>query len=295
MRRVWMIRPPSGKSFEDSALSGKVPADAGVRGDCSHVLDMDDALSLVMEENPSMKRGSQDSRATSLYSLIRGIEPGDLVMVPLKQTNEIMIGMARPESSSFGDYPARHVDVLGRVPPGIPADIRNSFSAHACVCRIQAPDIGARVEAFLRGEALQRGRGSCPWEGHDFALIVKAALMSEGYSCIVSPPGPDGGVDIRAGKGLLGTGDAIIVQVKSGSGSIGIAEIDRLAGILSGKKGVSGLLVAWSGVSSAASRRISELWPLVTSLDGRAVCEHALSFLDLVPERLHSGLRSLEG
>lgn len=290
MRKVWMIRPASGKAYEDAALGGRVAADAGVRGDCSHILEPDEAMSLVIQENPGMKIGSQESRARSLFALVRDIHPGDLILVPLRHHRETLVAMARPESSVEDGLPARHVDILGRFAGPLPADVRNSMGAHACVCRLQAPDMEERIRAWLRGEVRDVGDGRCPWDGHDFAAIVAAALSSDGYVCQVSPPGPDGGVDIRAGKGLLGTESALIVQVKSSSGPVGIAEVDRLAGVLSARRGVSGLLVAWDGVSASASRRVSDLWPLIAVLDGPSACRAAFSSLDVVPEKLQSEL-----
>ncbi|MPZ67144.1 MAG: hypothetical protein GEU83_17115 [Pseudonocardiaceae bacterium] len=37
--------------------------------------------------------------------------------------------------------------------------------------------------------------------GHDLANLVAAVLEVDGFECLVSPPGPDGGIDISAGRG----------------------------------------------------------------------------------------------
>ena len=42
------------------------------------------------------------------------------------------------------------------------------------------------------------------FHGHGLSRLVAAALEAEGFQVAVSPPGPDGGVDIRAGKGPMG-------------------------------------------------------------------------------------------
>lgn len=57
--------------------------------------------------------------------------------------------------------------------------------------------------------------------GHNLASLVAEVLTIDGFHCIVSPPGPDGGIDISAGRGPLGLDTPrLLVQVKSG-GQIG--------------------------------------------------------------------------
>lgn len=60
------------------------------------------------------------------------------------------------------------------------------------------------------------------FQRHDLAHLVDAVLRAQGYKTEVSPPGPDGGVDILAGSGSLGFDQPrLCVQVKSGSGAEG--------------------------------------------------------------------------
>lgn len=42
------------------------------------------------------------------------------------------------------------------------------------------------------------------YEGHAMARLVEAVLQAEGYVARLSPPGPDGGVDVLAGRVGLG-------------------------------------------------------------------------------------------
>ena len=54
------------------------------------------------------------------------------------------------------------------------------------------------------------------FHGHDLTHLVAAVLEADGWVTKVSPPGPDGGVDIYAGRGLLGTDEPrLVVEVKS--------------------------------------------------------------------------------
>jgi len=56
------------------------------------------------------------------------------------------------------------------------------------------------------------------FKGHELARLVGELLRAEGFICDISPPGPDGGVDILAGQGGMGfDGTTMAVQVKSGA------------------------------------------------------------------------------
>ena len=79
-------------------------------------------------------------------------------------------------------------------------------------------------------------------KGHPFAEFVGHLLGTMGYRARVSPPGPDGGIDIVAHKDELGFEPPITkVQVKSTEGSVG----DPVVSALYGKVGAGefGLLV----------------------------------------------------
>jgi predicted Mrr-cat superfamily restriction endonuclease len=61
------------------------------------------------------------------------------------------------------------------------------------------------------------------FKGLGLARLVNAVLKATGYITIVSPPGPDGGVDIVAGRGLMGFDPPrLCVQVKSSSGPVNV-------------------------------------------------------------------------
>lgn len=267
-----MIRPPNGRDYEDSCLAGLVPADTGVRGDCSHVLSLEDAASLVMDANPGMRSGSQDSRSRSLYLLSAGILSGDLLIVPLRGRRSSLFAIARPETGVACGFPARRIEILREVSGALPADIENSLKAHACVCEVRARDGVSRFRAIVSGEDVTVTSDGCPWSGHEFAGVVANILTSDGFSCRVSPAGPDGGVDIRAGRGVLGTGDATIVQVKATSTPVGVSEVQRLLGIISAR-GARGLIVSWGGLTAQAIACANDAWPLVSFWDREAFLE----------------------
>lgn len=91
------------------------------------------------------------------------------------------------------------------------------------------------------------------FSGHKLTRLVADILDALGYSCEVSPPGPDGGVDILAGSGPLGMDSpTLIVEVKSEPGPVDIKVLRGLHSALTHHRADQGLLVAWGGVTSAA-------------------------------------------
>ncbi|MBN0040563.1 restriction endonuclease [Cellulosimicrobium cellulans] len=88
--------------------------------------------------------------------------------------------------------------------------------------------------------------------GHDLAALVTAVLEAEGFVCTMSPPGADRGIDIVAGRGLLGMeSPRTIVQVKSG-GQISEMVVRDLNGVIHAQGAEQGLLVAWGGLTKPA-------------------------------------------
>lgn len=155
------------------------------------------------------------------------------------------------------------------------------------ICQIDRNNALERVQAVVRGEA-DPGRESTPstvltrtessvneqevelhdlaatahdqiveaiqerFQEHDLARLVEAVLEAEGWITSLSPPGPDGGVDILGGRGALGL-DAprICVQVKSGSRPAGPEVYRSLHAPLTKLNADQGLLVSWSGFTKS--------------------------------------------
>lgn len=95
--------------------------------------------------------------------------------------------------------------------------------------------------------------------GHDLAKLVAEILETEGYTTKVSPPGPDGGVDILAAGGTLGLGeDRICVQVKSSDGEANRDVVLKLIGSVSQSGAQTGLLVSIGGVNKIARKDLDD-------------------------------------
>src|SRR6202022_2614292 len=91
-------------------------------------------------------------------------------------------------------------------------------------------------------------RISSVFTGHAFTNLIAAILTAQGYETHVSPPGPDSGIDIVAGRGALGFEEPrLVVQVKSGDTNVDHPTLQSLLGCVQDTQADHGLLVSWSG------------------------------------------------
>lgn len=91
--------------------------------------------------------------------------------------------------------------------------------------------------------------------GHKLTALVADILRAEGYTCDVSPEGPDFGVDILGGRGPLGLDSpTLVVEVKSESTPVGVPVLNQLQGAVNSHQADQALLVAWGGLSKQAEQ-----------------------------------------
>ena len=97
------------------------------------------------------------------------------------------------------------------------------------------------------------------FKGHKLAELTAAILEARGLTCVVSPPGPDKGIDILAGSGPLGLDEPrIVVQCKSEVSPVGSDIFQKLLGAVAGVAGAQqGLLVAFGGLNGPAKKELS--------------------------------------
>lgn len=91
--------------------------------------------------------------------------------------------------------------------------------------------------------------------GHTLAALVADILRVHGYTCNVSPPGGDFGIDILAGSGPLGLDSpTLVVEVKSGAIPQGVPVLNQLQGAVHNNQADQALLVAWGGLTPQAEQ-----------------------------------------
>jgi restriction system protein len=128
------------------------------------------------------------------------------------------------------------------------------------------------------------------FSGHSLATLVAALLETDGLQCTLSPPGPDGGVDIVAGRGLLGLDDVILVQVKSG-GAVGSPVVDQLHGVMAKHGALQGLLVSWGGLSKPAWDALRSNQVRVRVWQAADVVDAVLDNYERLPDEIRSSLQ----
>lgn len=134
-------------------------------------------------------------------------------------------------------------------------------------------------------------RISSVFAGHDFTKLIAAILAAQGYQTNVSPPGPDGGIDIVAGRGALGfEGPRIVVQVKSGSVTVDHPTLQSLSGCINDTQADQGLLVSWSGFKPSVLKRTNELFFRVRLWGREEIMNALLSVYDQLPEEIRAEL-----
>lgn len=127
--------------------------------------------------------------------------------------------------------------------------------------------------------------------GHRLADLVAAVLEAEGFFTEVSPPGPDGGIDIFAGRGPLGLDSPkLIVQVKSSAAPVAATVVRELHGVLSTHGAEQALLVAWGGVNRVAQRELRNQFFRVRVWDADDLLDAILRNYDSLDEQWRTEL-----
>lgn len=190
----------------------------------------------------------------------------------------------------------RHRRSVEWISDGIPRevidqDLLYSLGAFLTVCQISRNDAERRIQALLAapptaltvsarsvdsttviepdevtdatvdlaeiGRDQIRRRLAERFKGHELARLVGELLKAEGFVCEVSPPGPDGGVDVLAGEGGMGfDGATMAVQVESGSTMVDAPTLRELKGVTGNFGARRGLLVSWPASLRPLARKL---------------------------------------
>lgn len=250
--------------------------------------DYDAILALVKSTRPQLKPRAAGNHAGQLWAFALAMKEGDLVVLPRKLTAQVALGRVKgPYKYEMVGTASRHLRAVEWLRVDVPRsvfgqDLLNSFGAFMTVCNITRNQAEQRVAAVLAGKP-DPGLASTPLPApkpesdsgggvvpeHDLALaasdqivahiqsrfrehaladLVDAVLEADGWVTKLSPPGPDGGVDILAGRGPFGL-DAprLCVQVKSQNSPADVTVYRTLQGSMQSFKAEQGLLVCWGG------------------------------------------------
>ena len=254
--------------------------------------DYDAVAKLVSEAIPDERPRRRGNFAGQLWAFAVAMQQGDLVVLPRKLTSQIAIGRVKERYQfSHVNSEMRHTRPVQWLKTDTPRatfeqDLLNSFGAFMTVCNISRNDAARRTAAVLEGrpdpgplvttatkskqapstevqaetvpDLVQMAqdqivaRIQSRFSGHALTRLVDGVLAVEGWVTKVSPPGPDGGVDILAGRGSLGLdGPRLCVQVKSQQSPADVTVYRTLQGTMHAFSAEQGLLVCWGGFNRA--------------------------------------------
>lgn len=297
----------------------------------------DDVAEVVAHARTGVPANTQANYVGQLWALRGRITPGDIMVLPLKTTSQIAIGMVTGGYEYLADEAPdrRHT---------IPVDWKITDLPRAAVKQDLLYTLGSALTVFAptRNHAIKRlgalietgtDPGAIPFglsptvpsltpwttkdevdepefvvdiaeqardqittkiaeefTGHDLSQLVTALLEAEGFVCTMSPPGPDHGIDIIAGRGLLGMNSPkVIVQVKSES-NVGEPVVRDLLGTVHAQKADQGLLVAWGGLAGPARNFLKNQGFIIKAWTADDVVEALLRVYDRLPEEIHARL-----
>ena len=247
-----------------------------------------------------------------MWALRSTIKQDDLIVLPLKTTKNIALGFCTRGYRYLADQPEdrRHAVTVAWKRIDVPRsafkdDLLYTINGALTIFQATRNNAVARLTEVLKG-GIDPGSGAPAsgkdggatvldpgpaitveavrdavrtylienFAGHKLTSLVAAILQAEGFTCDVSPPGPDYGVDILAGCGPLGLDSpTLVVEVKSESTQVGVPVVNQLKGALSTHGADQALLVAWGGLSKQAAelrrtQRLSiQVWTAEDLLD----------------------------
>ena len=231
------------------------------------------------EALPGRKPGYYPVAAGQLSRFVHEMQVGDLVIYPSKRDRRVHVGEVTGAyqyvTKSADSYPYRRgvkwlndfartkftQGALYEIGSAMSFfQVKNYVDEYIAALIGKLPDAtGSDDEtvAYVADEIEQNTRDfvlkilAQELKGHGLAEIVGQLMGTMGYRTRVSPPGPDGGVDIVAHRDELGFEPPIIkVQVKSTEGSVGDPVVSQLIGKL--ETGEYGMLVTLGGFTNQA-------------------------------------------
>ncbi|HEY64972.1 MAG TPA: restriction endonuclease [Caldilineae bacterium] len=317
---LWMVRAGKHGEREDLALEHNI----AVIGwdelpDLSPIKAREELRTLLEQVYPDAKLKTRLNWESQLWPFIAEMKVGDLIALPLKTRSAIVIGRVTGPYTYRTDLPSgahhtRPVEWLKEFPRSrFDQDLLYSFGAFMTVCRIRRNQAEERVRALLADqEALSKPEEeeeeapvdleqlakdqirdyiARKFRGHGLARLVAAVLEAQGFKVRVSPEGPDGGVDIIAGMGLLGfESPKLAVQVKSSDAPVDVKVLRELQGVMKSFGAEQGLIVSWGGFKSSVIKEAARHFFEIRLWDADHVVQAIQSHYTKLPNEIQAEL-----
>ena len=318
---LWMVRAGKYGEREQMALE-KNMAIAGWEElpDLSKIQTRDELANLLSDHYPDEQKRKLINWESQLWPFVKTMRIDELVAMPLKNRAVIKFGYVagdyRYESANPSGFKhTRPVNWKHDIPRNqIDQDLLYSLGSSLAICKIQRNDAEHRIKALLSGkptkppildgvepepsldleqfardqisEAINRN-----FKGHKLAQLTAAVLQAQGYKLRISPEGPDGGVDIIAGKGPLGfESPRLVVQVKSGDSPVSVRTVREFNGVMDSFGAEAGLIVAWGGFQRQVDKEAARQYFKIRLWDADDLVQMIQENYDKISESIQSDL-----
>lgn len=328
MMAVWIVRAGRSGEREDLALEDGVAVIGWDKlPDLSTVESREDVRNLIREHHPDAPPRQLGNWTGQVWSFVGRIEPDDLITLPLKTRSAVAVGRPTGPYEYRADNPpgAHHVRPVDWIRDDIPRtafdqDILYSFGAKQTVCQIRRDHADERILALAEGKPIPTtsetfsevvdGADTADtvdlaafaqdqirtfigqrFKGHDLTRLVDEILQVQGYRTELSPPGPDGGVDIIGGKGPMGfEAPRLVVQVKSSDSPTDVRVLRELQGVMRNFGADRGLFVSWGGFKRSVYAEARKLFFDVRLWDADDVIDGLIETFAKLPDDLQAEL-----
>lgn len=326
---LWLVRAGKLGEREELALAkGMAVIGWGELPDLSTITSREDLDTLCHATYSDAKPATLANWVGQIWAFRERIQPGDMVVLPLKRQAAIAIGKVKGSYEYHPELPedARHTRPVKWIAEELPRssfdqDLLYSFGAFMTVCQIQRNNAEERVQAVVEGRPPKArqvttteadepvGVGEPPqdleeytrdqirshigqkFRGHELARLVTALLNAQGYKTQMAPPGPDGGVDILAGQGPMGFDPPrLCVQVKSGDQPVDVKVLRELRGTMQNFGAQQGLLVSWGGFKQSVLTDARQQFFDIRLWDAGNLVNIVTEYYDRLPEGLKAEL-----
>jgi restriction system protein len=319
---LWLVRAGEHGEQEQAALQhGVAVIGWNELRDLSGIKTREELLQLLEQTYPEKKKALPNWTG-QIWAFLKRIEVNDLVVLPLKTQSAIAVGKvtggyAYQTGLAPGVNHTRQVRWLRMDIPktAFQQDLLYSFGAFMTVCQIKRNNAEARVHAILDGrpapapttaeeaeevppadiEELSHNQIIAhinqQFKGHELARLVDAILQAEGYLTKLSPPGPDGGVDILASKGAFGFDPPrLLVQVKSSDTPIDAVVLRSLGTPMQKLQAEHGLLVSLGGFKRTTLEEARDSFFRIRLWDADTLLDAILKNYEKLPEDIRAEL-----
>lgn len=325
--RIFLVRAGRNGEDENYALENNVAIIGFTRyPSLSAVSSYEDIVNIIKNTTPEDSTRATGNFAGQLWAFTLSMQIGDIVVLPRKLTAQVALGrVTGPYKYQPVNGKDRHTRAVQWIRTDIPRadfnqDLLYSFGALLTVCNITRNNAAQRIQAILDGKgdpgynlALPKpdstednntvhdlalaahdqivARIQSAFKGHDLAQLVEAVLIADGWTTQLSPPGPDGGVDILAGRGTFGL-DApfLCVQVKSQQNPADVTVYRNLLGTMKSFDANQALLVCWGGFNNVVLKEAKQNHFAIRLWESRDIVEAIYRTYDRLPAEIQAKL-----